>query len=216
MTAATETLTAASAGRSEAFRWGGLSMAVGGVLVGLFPLLHPAHDTASYAGSLWAPIHLVPHVGLILVMAGLPRLVLLHGYGRERVLRVGTAVTYVGMALTVAQAMVEAFVFPIWAIESPDRLTGPPAGGAALFMMVGSLAFVVGIVMLGIAVARAPRLPGRAGVLLALGGPAFGLGGAALGLEPVFITGGLLLGGGLFWLGLALAEGREQERTTAT
>ena len=182
-------------------------MAVGAVLVGLFPLLHPAHEAAGYAGAGWAAIHLMPHVGLIMIMAGLPLLILTHGSEGGRLLRVGAVVTYVGMALMLGQAMVEAFVFPIWAVESPERLTGPPPMGAAVFMAVGSLAFVLGIVILGIAIARArTSLPRRAGVLIALGGPAFGLGGAALGLEAVFVTGGVVLGAGLVWLGLALAS----------
>lgn len=192
----------------DAFGWGGPAMAIGAVLVGAFPLLHPAHDAAGYAGAWWVPIHLLPHIGFILVMAGLPRLLLAHGSDGGRLLRVGVVATYVGMALMLGQAMVEAFVFPIWAIESPERLTGPPPVGAGVFMAVGSLAFVVGIVVLGIAVARRrTALPGRAGTLIALGGPAFGLGGAALNLEAVFVTGGVVLGAGLLWLGLALATG---------
>lgn len=188
----------------EAFRWGGPSIAVGGVMLGLFPLLHPAHDAAGYASAAWAPVHLMPHVGLILIIAGLPRLVLTHRDGGGRLLRVGTAIAYVGMALTLGQAMVEAFVFPLWAVDAPERLTGPPPFGAGLFMGVGSLAFLLGFVLLGIAVARTRALPTYAGVLLALGGPAFGLGGAGLDLAPVFVTGGLLLGAGLLWLGMAL------------
>lgn len=188
---------------ADAFRWGGASIAAGAVLVGLFPLLHPAHDAAGYAGAAWAPIHLLPHVGFILIMAGLPRLVLAHG---SRSLRLGAAVAYVGMALTLGQAMVEAFVFPIWAVESPHRLTSPPPIGAGLFMAVGTLALVGGIVVLGVAVARSETLPTRAGILMAMGAPAFALGGAALGLEAVFVTGGVVLGGGLLWLGLALAS----------
>lgn len=191
---------------TDAFRWGGASIAVGAVLVGLFPLLHPAHDAAGYAGAGWAPIHLLPHVGFILIMAGLPRLVLAHGREGGRSLRVGAAVAYVGMALTLGQAMVEAFVFPIWAVESPDRLTGPPPSGAGLFMAAGMLALVGGIMVLGVAVARSETLPTRAGILMAMGAPAFALGGAALGLEAVFVTGGVVLGGGLLWLGLALAS----------
>lgn len=181
-------------------------MAGGAVLVGVFPLLHPAHDAAGYASAGWAPIHLLPHVGLILIMAGLPRLVLEHGRSGGRMLRVGAAVTYVGMVLTVGQAMVEAFVFPIWAVESPARLTSPPPAGAGAFMALGSLAFVVGFVLLGIAVARTQALPSRAGILIVLGAPAFGLGGAALGLDAVFVAGGLVLGTGLLWLGLVLAS----------
>ena len=188
----------------EVFRWGGPAIAVGGALVGLFPILHPAHDSAGYASAAWAPIHLVPHLGLILLIAGLPRLVLAHGHSGGRLLRVGAAITYVGMALTLGQAMVEAFIFPIWAVDSPGRLTGPPPFGAGLFMMAGSLALLVGFVTLGIAVARTRALPRIAGILLALGGPAFALGGAALNLTPVFVTGGLLLGAGLVWLGTAL------------
>ena len=188
----------------EAFRWGGPSIAAGGVLLGLFPLLHPAHDAAGYAGAAWAPVHLIPHAGLILVIAGLPRLVLTHRDDGGRLLRIGTAIAYVGMALTLAQAMVEAFIFPLWAVDAPERLTSPPPFGAGLFMGVGSLAFLLGFVLLGIAVARTRALPTYAGVLLGLGGPTFGVGGAGLDLAPVFVTGGLLLGAGLLWLGMAL------------
>lgn len=191
----------------DVFRWGGPSMAVGAVLVAAFPLLHPAHDAAGYAGTWWAPIHLLPHVGFILIMAGLPRLLLTHAAEGGRLLRFGVVGTYVGMALMLGQAMVEAFVFPIWAIESPERLTSPPPVGAGAFMAVGSLAFMVGLVVLGIAIARRrTALPGRAGVLVALGAPAFGLGGAALDLQAVFVTGGLVLGAGLLWTGLALGS----------
>lgn len=188
----------------DAFRWGGPSIAVGGVMVGLFPLLHPAHDAAGYASAAWAPVHLMPHVGLILIIAGLPRLVLTHRDGGGRLLRVGTAIAYVGMALTLGQAMVEAFVFPLWAIDAPERLTSPPPLGAGLFMGVGSIAFLLGFVILGIAIARTRALPTYAGVLMAVGGPAFGLGGAGLNIAPIFVTGGLLLGAGLLWLGMAL------------
>lgn len=173
-------------------------------MLGLFPLLHPAHEVASYTRAAWAPVHLLPHVGLILIIAGLPRLVLRHRVGGGRLLSVGTAIAYVGMALTLGQAMVEAFVFPLWAVDAPERLTSPPPFGAGLFMGVGSLAFLLGFVLLGIAIARTRALPTYAGVLLALGGPAFGLGGAGLDLAPVFVTGGLLLGAGLLWLGMAL------------
>lgn len=204
MTAAIDSGYAGVADRADVFRWGGATMAVGAVLVGLFPFLHPAHDAAGYAGAGWAPIHLLPHVGFILIMAGLPRLVLAHGVQGGRLLGVGAAISYVGMALTIGQAMVEAFVFPIWAVESPARLTSPPPVGAGLFMAVGTLTLVVGFVVLGIAVARTATLPSRAGVLMALGAPAFALGGAALGLDAVFAAGGLLLAVGLLWLGFAL------------
>jgi hypothetical protein len=188
----------------EAFRWGGTSIAVGGALLGLFPLLHPAHEATGYASTAWAPVHLMPHVGLILIIAGFPRLLLAHRDGGGRLLRVATAIAYVGMALTLGQAMVEAFVFPLWAIDAPERLTSPPPLGAGLFMGVGSIAFLLGFVLLGIAIFRTRALPTYAGVMLAVGGPAFGLGGAGLNIAPVFVTGGLLLGGGLLWLGMAL------------
>lgn len=208
MATTTQDAGVAVTGGADSFRWGGHAIAAGAILVGLFPLLHPAHEAAGYASAAWAPIHLLPHVGLILIIAGLPLLVLQHGHAGGRMLRIGAAVGYVGMVLTVAQAMVEAFIFPIWAVESPQRLSSPPPMGAGAFMAVASVAFVVGLVLLGVAVARSrTTLPSRAGILIALGAPAFGLGGAALGLNTVFVAGGLVLGTGLLWLGLALASG---------
>jgi hypothetical protein len=90
---------------------------------------------------------------------------------------------------------------------SPDFGQGTPLGLWEL--IVASLVFSIGYILLGFAISRAGVLPRGAGILLAVGGPIVAF-SPPIGVQAVHVVGHVLFGLGLVWLGYTLWTGTEQ------
>jgi len=193
---------------SVLIRWSGLGTIVAGVLVAVFPLVHPNHDVAGYTSAIWVPAHLMPHVGAILALLGLVGLLArqLERAGWFGV--VGFVAAFIGTASLLTGAMIEAFIIPFMGLQTPDIVDGPPPPGVGEAFMTISVLFAVGYVVLGIAPARAGALPRSVGVLLAVGAAALMFGDmvatGVFGNESLWGIGFALFGAALAWLGYAL------------
>jgi hypothetical protein len=94
-------------------------------------------------------------------------------------------------------------------------LTGGLTGGLT---MAGGLAFLIGLILFGIAVMRAGVFPRWAGLLLIAGDVVFGLGSfAGSAVDGFSVVGAALTCAALVWLGLSLMSGgRERSAGVAT
>ena len=89
---------------------------------------------------------------------------------------------------------------------SPDFGVGTPRG--LLDLIIASLIFNIGYILLGAAMVWAGVLPRGAGILLAVGGPIVAF-SPPIGVLAVEIVGHALFGLGLLWVGYVLSSGRE-------
>ena len=165
-----------------------LAMAAG-VSTFLSPILHP-DDPGSAA---WVPVHLLSFATLIAVL-----LVLVGVFVRQlprsgRLDLAGFLVAFVGTSMMLMEGREHLF--------SHDFGQGTPVGLWQL--IITSLIFSVGYVLLGVAIYRAGVLPRGAGVLLAVGGPIVAF-SPPIGILAVLLVGHTLFGAGLAWLGYAL------------
>lgn len=209
--------TAGSVSPTALIRWSGIGTVLTGVLLALFPFLHPNHDEAGYASAAWIPVHVLPNLGMLLLLFGLIGLLArqLHRAGRLGV--IGFAVAFAGTAMLLTGAQLELFIFPFVGLNAPQLMRGGPPRGMIEMQMLTGLVFLVGYVALGVATVRAGVLPRGVGVLLAVGSAAFVastfLGGALPpALRPPFWVGPGIFGVALVWLGWGLWTGPGPER----
>lgn len=144
-------------------------------------LLHPIVDGRSHSvESFLAPrspeAQYLIYAGAVLLMLGLPG-----GYlaVRERVGRLGFlgfALYMVGNALSaMAHLVVEAFVGPTLAADPSARHLVPASGAIVdsdsflVLQTVGGLVFLAGLLLIGVAVVRAPGLPTWLGAVTVAG-----------------------------------------------
>lgn len=186
-------------------------MAISGLLVAATTPLHPNILTNSVSASvegtpLWTAIHLALLIAIALAFVGACGIVAAH---HNRLGRWGQAALAASLAGSVGGSAVmglEAIAFPILATEAPELLaldgpllTTPTMIGVGILL----LGWPIGLTILGIAAAHTRVFPRSAGILLALGGPAFfALEGPFL---PVLgVLSALLLGGAQLWWGWLL------------
>jgi hypothetical protein len=202
-------------------RWSGAGTILAGVLLALFPLLHPNHDPVGYRSPVWIPVHAMAHVGLLLLLFGLVGLLARQLDRAGRLGVAGFVAAFVGTAMQISGAQVELFVFPFLGLNAPQLLEGEPPAGFVEMQMLTGLAILVGFVVLGVATARAAVLPRGVGVLLAIGGAAFVVGqalneGPTPAVPAAFTMGAGLFGVALVWLGYALwADPAREPRAVA-
>ena len=196
-------------------RWSGLGMMLAGLLVALFPMLHPNHDPAGFQSWTWAPIHLMTHVGALLAIFGLIGTFLRQFRPAGWLGLIGFVTATVATALILMYLLIEISIMPYLALQVPGGLEAvegdvPPPGIAEASMLFAAL-FSTGYVLLGAAIVRAGVLPRAAGWLLAVGAPLLnpvsGILEGMLGSELPFRLSGMLFGLGLAWLGYALWQG---------
>ena len=202
---------------STLIRCSGIGPIVGGVLIVLFPLLHPNHDPEGFRSAAWVPVHLMPHVGAVLTLFGLVG-VFVRQFQRGGWLGlIGFVAAFVGTAALLTVAMVEAFVIPYFSLEAPHLVSedGPPPPGMGEAVITIQALLAVGYVLLGAAIARAGVLPWGVGALLAIGAVVFTFGHLIVGMlgidalvgDASFTVGAALFGAGLAWMGYALWAG---------
>ena len=189
-------------------RWSGLATILAGLLVGLFPLLHPNHDPDSFRSPIWIIAHLLPHVAVVLTLFGLIGVFVRQFSPAGWLGLIGFLTAFVGTALILTQALVELFIMPFIGLEVPHLMEGPPPPGLDAAFMLMAVLFSLGYVLLGIAIMRAGVLPRGVGLLLAISAPVFMLGigpvGELFGTEALFRVSGVLFGAALMWLGYSL------------
>jgi hypothetical protein len=148
---------------AQLFKLSGAALALGG-LVSLVAytvanILFPNQSDPTYAAnSLYVPLYLAGFVGAVLLLLGLP------GLGVEAARRVGLPGLLGVVLLILAVAMfgvfftlLQAIIFPYLAERAPQIIadeTGPP--GFFPFFIIGTLALVVGSLLLAL-----PLLRGR-------------------------------------------------------
>lgn len=183
-------------------RSGILAMAAGAYMV-VLPLVHPSDDIGVQSAA-WVPVHLLYFAALTLIL-----LVLVGIFARQlqQAGRLGVAgflTAFVGTAMVLLEGWEHLF--------SPDFGVEPPRGLAEL--IVASLVFSIGYILLGSAIVWARVLPRGAGILLAVGGPIVAF-SPPIGVQAVLIAGHVLFGFGLVWLGYALWTGAEHEQASS-
>jgi hypothetical protein len=200
-------------------RLGSLALLLAGVLFVLYPALRPWHDESTVDGALasmsstaWVVAHGCAMIGFILLPLGL---LALWRLGQE------TPGEKVGLAAVVTAVVGGGLVLPYYGAEDfgLHALASAYAGGARFdlldvvehtrynpfaitFFGAGLISLAISGVLMAVAIARAGRIWGGSGVLAAVGLVTF---------LPQFYTPpairiahGVVLGIGLFWLGLAL------------
>lgn len=124
----------------------------------------------------WTTLHAVGVAVAVLTFLGAAALVAAHGTSLGRPGQVGLLVTLIGIVATAALSATEAIVFPVLADRAPELLgLDGPLLSNPLSIGVGVLAlcWLVGLVVLGFAAARA-RVFGRLpGLILAVSALAF-------------------------------------------
>jgi hypothetical protein len=178
---------------------GGLASAAAGILLVVGHLLNLGGD-AEYGTVLGSSSVLAAHV--LLVFA----LVALYAAQAEQsgLLGIlGMVLSVVGTTLASGVVLVE--IAGASGVEV-EAVTGAGISGA--LSLLGGLAFLIGLILFGVATMRAGVFPRLAGVLLIVGDVVFGAasfsGSAALVIE---VVGALITCAAFVWLGLALLSG---------
>ncbi len=189
--------------------WCGAALAAAGVLIVVATLLHPSVETpatiiASEVGLVAA--HVAYTVAWLLVLLGLPGLYASVRRETGRLGLVGFVGAFAGSYLLAVSGNF-GFLAPVLAKESPaviDVISQylPVVGLNGL----AAVAFMVGYVLLGIAITKTTTMPRLSGVMMAVGAPAHLLGfGLAQFVSPaiwlIAILGSVSLGAGLAWAG---------------
>jgi MFS family permease len=155
-------------------RWSGLALVAGGVLMVVATGLHPSRETT--ATILEAEVRLVAAHALftlsyLLVLLGLPGLSGAASARMGRLGLVGFLLAFLGTML-IAVSGNFGFLAPVLAAQSPatiDAINRYPPEAALNAAAFGG--FVVGLVILGMVMAKTASFPRGAGRLVAVGAP---------------------------------------------
>lgn len=177
---------------------GGLASAAAGLLLLLGHSLDLGGDP-EYGTVLGGTLVLTAHV--VLVFA----LVALYAAQRGGLLGgLGMVLSVVGTTLVSGVVLVE-----IAGASGAEVDTVLEAGLPGALALLGGLAFLVGLILFGVATMRAGVFPRWAGLLLIVGDVVFGAGSFAGPAATIFeILGALITCAALVWLGLSLLSGR--------
>ena len=179
---------------SELIRWSGLLAIAAGAYLVLSPLVHPS----SPQSAAWVPMHLLFFAALIATLLALFGILVYQLQQAGGLGLVGFFTAFVGTAMMLLEGREHLF--------SPDFGVGTPRG--LLQLIIASLVFSLGYILLGVAIAWAGVLPRGGGILLAVGGPIVAF-SPPLGVLTVEIVGHALFSLGLSWVGYVLSSGRE-------
>jgi hypothetical protein len=190
-------------------RWAGGCWIAAGVLL-LAELAHPDALGIGFAASSletwWPAVHVAWVLAAILTLFGLAGLVAQHGPALGGLGIAGAVLAVPGLVAAAGLFLTEAFFFPVLAREDPALLDlDGPLLSSLTIRLAGGLAglWFLGLVLVGIAVARARVLPRGTGTLLVVGTVLFG----ALEGPFVPVAGDLavvLFSAAHVWLGRAL------------
>jgi hypothetical protein len=105
------------------------------------------------------------------------------------------------------------FLAPVLAKDAPAVIDAISHYPPVVFLnAVAAIGFMIGYILLGVAIIKAGTVPRLSGILVAIGAPAhlIGFGLAQLvnpALWPIAIAGAVILGAGLAWPGYLLSRG---------
>jgi hypothetical protein len=192
--------------------WSGACWIAAAPLI-LLGTLHPdifettlAHVAAD---ALWIPIHVAALVAVVLSLFGLSGLYVTRAERLGRLGGVGFALAVVGLVMTACVAYAEAFLLPVIARDHPAVFDwdGPVTTSWAVRVTTGmALLWLVGLVLLGVALWRSGVVPAGAALTLAGGAVAFSVFGGLL-IPVLAPLSTLALALGYAWIGLALWTG---------
>jgi len=186
-------------------RWSGLSLLLGGISLALFVLVHPQSEfNAEVMGRGVAEVaHNVHFLGASLAVFGLVGLHLRQMARAGRLGTIGFVLAFFGMVWFAGLGLMSFAALPFIATHAPDLVAkdGPywSEFPGPLFI-IGLISFVLGFIVLGVAVFRAKVLPRWSGLPVIPGALLLSLPPFAVPV-PVLTAGGLLLGSGLAWMG---------------
>jgi hypothetical protein len=196
-------------------RWCGLALLVAGVLMTVATLLHPSHETtetiiASEVRLVAA--HSAYTLSWLLVLLGLPGLYVAQRGGMGSLGMTGFLIAFLGTYLLAVSGNF-GFLAPVLAKDGPAVIDAisqyPPVVGLNAAAAIG---FMIGYVLLGIAMIKTAIAPRLSGILITIGAPAHLIGFALAqlvdpALWPIAITGAVSLGAGLAWPGYLMWRG---------
>src|SRR5215213_6418151 len=178
---------------------GGLASAAAGLLLLLGHLLDLGGNSeygTVLGGSLILTAHVVLVFGLVaLYAAQVEQSGLLGG--------LGMVLSVVGTTLVSGAVLVE-----IAGASGAEVENVLGAGLPGTLALLGGLAFLIGLILFGVATMRAGVFPRWAGLLLIVGDVVFGAGGFAGAAATIFeVVGALITCAAFVWLGLSLLSG---------
>ena len=194
------------------FRWCGMALVAGGVLMVVATLLHPSRETATTivaTESRLVAAHVAYTLAWLLVLLGLTGLYAAQRGRMGRLGLVGFLIAFTGTYL-IAVTGNFGFLAPVLAKQSPAVLNSISQYLPVLIINgLAAVLFMIGYALFGIAMIRTATLPRWSGVLVAMGAPAhlLGFGLAQListAAWPIAILGSASLGAGLAWPGYRL------------
>jgi hypothetical protein len=193
------------------FRWSGLALAVGGLLLALFFLFYPAGGdppTAQAArGSLFGLEHLLGLLAFLLTLLGLLGTYARLAAQRPSLVLLGCLLVFLGSALWLCAVWSAIALLPSVAAQAPKLLGtgGALASGLRVTIVLASVLDGLGFLLVGIAVLLLGGRARWAGDILIIGAILFALPVAWV----ISILGALVLGLGQIWLGYTLWSGQE-------
>ncbi len=199
-------------------RLAGLSAVLAGVCLIIMGVFHPVNEPAAVTTATWINVHIAAILMSLFGMVGMASLYARQAEKAGWLGLIGYCLFSLWMALVMAFSMVEAFILPGLAVESPAFVAGflGMFSGAAGTIDLGAMPliwtlsgpmYIVGPLLFGIATFRARILPRAAAALLAVGALLVPV-GALLppAFEPLILV---PVGLGLAWLGVALFTERQ-------
>ncbi len=205
---------------STLIRLSGLSAVLAGlgfITVGLF---HPVNVPSVVTTATWINVHIVAMVMALTGMIGMAGLYARQSEKAGWLGLAGYALFSLWLALMLSFSMVEAFILPGLATESPafvagflGMFTGAPSainlGAMPLLWTLSGGMYILGPLLFGIATFRARILPRGAAALLAVGALLVPIGGMVPPeYQPLIMV---PMGLALAWLGYALFAERQAD-----
>ncbi len=207
------------------YRASGLALLLGALLgiIGtiLNTFLFPGRgNPTQYTSALYVSVTLLSFIGSLLLVLGLPGMCVRQATRAGWLGLIGFVLTIVGGILFTSLSGVTFLVLPWLAVNAPQLAAGNGPPAIFVYVLVASLLFAVGGVLLGIATMRAEVLPRWAGLLILVGAvlnlvdfPLSGIIGGIVGLVAF-----VLFALGLGWIGYVLwiAKGEALRQTVLT
>ena len=197
-------------------RLNGWCLALSGVLLALFFVLHPGGgdppSAQTVVSSAYAWEHTLGVASMILMLAGLAGFYARHSAALGKLGLLGFVIAFAGTALLMGVMFFDAYLVPIIAVAAPQLLAhdGPlNTLPGLLALAVPGMIWGLGYVVLGAAILRTDKSLRYAALLLIAGSIVIDLPPQPVGPTPLFVIalGAVALGVGLGWLGLRDAGG---------
>jgi hypothetical protein len=194
-------------------RYSGAALALGGICLALFMIVHPYGEIAgahAAHSARWVPAHSLHFVGALATLLGLPGLYARGMRETGRLGLVGALLAMAGMAMFVGTGMITAFIWPVIAETTPGFVAadGPMFADPLPTFATDApyVTMIAGFVLFAIASIRSRTLPTETAVVLAIGVVLFSSPVQPVGPLPFAfrLAGAIAFGGALAWTGWLL------------